>query len=154
MILQLSSLARSRDKFQKLHLHLQKTYGHQTKQGNDLPERFVPLKLSDPLTIWSNARPLDKSYISQYWEPLNLAVYSLRQEGLEWKRQSRHQLLAVLWDWDHYLPYNPEVINFIRAELKVNGLDINSLILSIDYLYLWNQTAKVGQLSSTWSAIR
>ena len=51
MILQLSSLARSRDKFQKLHLHLQKTYGHQTKQGNDLPERFVHLKLSDPLTI-------------------------------------------------------------------------------------------------------
>ena len=137
MILQSSSLVRSRDELKTLYLDLQKTYGHQTKQGNYLPKRFVPLKLSDPLTIWSNAKPLNKSYISQYWEPLNLAVYSLQQEGLEWKRLSRHQLLVVLWDWDHYLPYNPEVINFIRAELKVNGLDINSLILSIDYLYLW-----------------
>lgn len=36
MILQLREFARSRDKYNTLYLHLKKTHGNQTRQGDDL----------------------------------------------------------------------------------------------------------------------
>ena len=39
----------SHDNLNTLNLHLQKTYGHQTKEGMDLDEKLPPLKQHDAL---------------------------------------------------------------------------------------------------------
>ena len=52
MTLQWGGLVRLRDKLNTLYFHLQKTHGHQTRLGADLPWEPPPLKQHDPLTTW------------------------------------------------------------------------------------------------------
>ena len=49
MILQLRGFARSRDEYNTLYLHLERTNGNQTRQGDDLTWEALIMKTTWPL---------------------------------------------------------------------------------------------------------
>ena len=88
-------------KLNTLYLHLQKTHGHQTRQGTDLSWEAPILKAKWPFGHSSNVRSHNnlKDLQLQFQElwPLNLAGYWLRGGGSAHNCLSRHQLPADFW---------------------------------------------------------
>ena len=80
---------------------LQKTHGHQTRQGADLPWEFPILKAKSSFDHVPKLRLCDdlkNSYLhSQELWPLNLAGLWLWGDGWACQRSSYHQIHVFIW---------------------------------------------------------
>ena len=110
----------SRDKLNTLYLQLQKTRGHQTRQGAHWSERLSSLKAHDFLITWPTWGHLTiwKKNIFQLPENLwavNVAwCLRLGGGGLALKRLSHHRLLVILFSFSFSLSFLDRVVKIFE----------------------------------------